>query len=66
MYKKHNNWIMNYHDWLALGGSKEVYNEVKKGVRAGELYVVKDAKGMFSGLISMDSHEELKVSFERA
>ena len=66
MNKRKNNWIMHYHDWLALGGSKEVYNDVKRGVQAGEIYVVKDKKGMFSGTICMDSREELKVSFERA
>ena len=60
-----NNWILNYQDWLELGSCHEVYNDVKRGVKSGEVYVVKDRKGMFTGTVCMDSHEELKVSFER-
>lgn len=57
---------MNYQDWLELGQNKEVYNDVKMGVKAGESYVVKDLKGMFAGTVSMDSHEELMVTFQKA
>ncbi len=56
---------MHYHDRLELGGSREVYNDVKCGAKAGESDVVKDKNGMFSGTRCMDSCEELKVSFER-
>ena len=66
MNERKKNRIMHYQDWLALGGSTEVYNDVKRGVKAGESYVVKDNRGMFTGTICMDSREELKVSFERA
>lgn len=60
------NLILNYQDWLELGSCKEVYEDVKSGVKAGEPYIVKDMKGMFTGKICMDSHEELSVNFERA
>lgn len=58
-------WTMEYQDWLELGGTKEVYNEVKRGVKAGEVYTVRDHRGMFAGTICMDSHNELKVNFKR-
>jgi len=60
-----NSWFIDYQDWLELGSCREVYNDVKRGVKAGESYIVRDIKGVFTGVVTMDSHGELRVNFQK-